>query len=87
MAPTRQPARLNHDALLAYFTQLAPTASWADLEDHASSDLLHDWNRVIAALGTLGYPAAYVADLSQDQGAGISAVKVVVPGARCADWI
>jgi ribosomal protein S12 methylthiotransferase accessory factor len=76
-----------HDALLAYFTQIATAASWADLEDHAGDDLLRDWKRVIAALGVLGYPAAYVADLSQDQGAGVSAVKVVVPGARCADWI
>lgn len=77
----------SHDALLAYFTQLAPGASWADLEDHASDDLLRDWKRVIAALGAMGYPAAYAADLSQDQGAGVSAVKVVIPGARCADWI
>ncbi|HET7500810.1 MAG TPA: YcaO-like family protein [Kofleriaceae bacterium] len=76
----------SHEALLAYFTALSPDTAWSELEDHAGEDLQRDARRVAAALRMLGHAAAYVADLSQDR-AGVSAVKVVVPGARRADWI
>jgi ribosomal protein S12 methylthiotransferase accessory factor len=76
----------NHEALLAYFTALRTDTTWTELDDHASDDLRHDIARAVAAVRTLGFPGAYVADLSQDK-AGVSAVKVLVPGARCPDWL
>ncbi|HEU4731905.1 MAG TPA: YcaO-like family protein [Kofleriaceae bacterium] len=65
----------------------APTRQpWAELDDHAVDDLHRDLSRAVAAVRTLGDPAAFAADLSQDR-VGVSAVKVLVPGARCADWL
>ena len=76
----------NHEALLAYFTALRADTSWAALEDHATDDLSRDLALAREAIGARGYRAIYVADLSQGR-AGVSAVKVIVPGARRPDWL
>ena len=71
----------NHEAMLAYFRALRPDTSWAALADRTSDGLHADLARALSTI-----PCAYAADLSQGK-AGVSAMKVIVPGAKLADWI
>jgi ribosomal protein S12 methylthiotransferase accessory factor len=71
----------NHEALLSYFTALRPDTPWSALADRASESLAADRASVLSTI-----PCAYAVDLGQGL-AGVSAMKVIVPGARLADWI
>ena len=76
----------HHRALVAYFTALEPDTTWDDIDDRASNDLGRDLALALADLRDLGYEHAFVADLSQGI-AGVSTVKVLVPGTRVPVWI
>ncbi|MCE9578604.1 MAG: YcaO-like family protein [Deltaproteobacteria bacterium] len=71
----------NHEAMLGYFSALSPDTPWSALADRASDGLHADLARVLSTI-----PCAYAADLGQGK-AGVSAMKVIVPGAKLADWI
>lgn len=76
----------NHEAMFAYFTALQVNATWSNLEDHASDDLRRDLAVLIQVIQAIGHTAVYVADISHGL-AGVSTVKVIVPGTRCPTWI
>ena len=59
---------------------------WCELDDHASEDLAEDLARALATLRTLRLQDAFAVDLSQP-GVDIYVAKVLVPGARCPQWI
>lgn len=75
-----------HDALVAYFRARTPDTTWRELDDGATSDLVTDLARVLDGLRARRVEGAYAADLSHGA-AGVSAVKLLVPGARVPSWI
>jgi ribosomal protein S12 methylthiotransferase accessory factor len=78
--------RVAHDALFAHVRTLTRATSWLELDEHATEDLDRDLALALSDVRELGYDHVYAADLSQGL-AGISAVKVLVPGARQPSWI
>lgn len=75
-----------HAELTAFFAGLVADTPWCELDDHASEDLAEDLARALATLRSLRLHDAFAVDLSQP-GADIHVAKVLVPGARCPQWI
>jgi ribosomal protein S12 methylthiotransferase accessory factor len=75
-----------HAALTAFFGGLLADTRWCELDDHASEDLAEDLARALATLRSLRLQDAFAVDLSQP-GVDIYVAKVLVPGARCPQWI
>jgi hypothetical protein len=71
-----------HAELTAFFAGLAADTRWCELDDHASEDLA----RTLATVRRLRLHDAFAVDLSQP-GVDIYVAKMLVPGARCPQWI
>jgi ribosomal protein S12 methylthiotransferase accessory factor len=82
---TEDAYRSPHDVAYSYFCDLEPDTTWNDLEDRSSEDMLADYERLIAEFRR-GRQSIYRVNLSRDI-AGISVVKIVMPGVRRPPWL
>lgn len=70
-----------HRRLHAFFARQRGDLAWADIEDHASVDLVRDLETVLQGLHAAGFRQVYRVDLTRPPFA-IPVVRMLVPGLR-----
>jgi ribosomal protein S12 methylthiotransferase accessory factor len=68
-----------HERLQAFFQRQRGDLSWADIEDHSSTDLVRDLETVIGGLRSAGFRRVYRVDLTRAR-FSIPVVRMLVPG-------